>query len=114
MRNLVALSVVVGLGVAVSLAFAADEPKFTIKQVMKQAHKDGLLKKVAAGDGSAEDAKKLLELYTALAANKPPKGEEAAWKEKTGPIVEAAKKASEGAEGAGAALTNASLAACTS
>lgn len=108
MRNLVALSLIVGLGLAVTVVFAADkEAKYTTKQVMKMAHKDGLLKKVASGQGDEADAKKLLELYEALAANKPKKGDADAWKAKTDAIVAAAKNVVEGKDGATAALTKA-------
>jgi hypothetical protein len=108
MRKLISLSLAVGLVLAVSVVFAADEEaKYTTKQVMKMAHKDGLLKKVAAGDGSEEESKKLLELYEALAKNKPKKGDEAAWKERTAAIVAAAKGVVEGKDGSGEALTKA-------
>ena len=108
MRNLVALSVIVGLGLAVTVVFAADkEAKYTTKQVMKMAHKDGLLKKVVSGKGDEADAKKLLELYEAMAANKPKKGNADDWKAKTAAIVEAAKGVVEGKAGAAEALTKA-------
>jgi hypothetical protein len=68
-----------------------DAPKYTIKEVMKAAHKDGLKGKVASGKATQEEKDKLVELYAALAANKPEKGDVAVWKEKTTPIVVAAK-----------------------
>lgn len=107
MRSLVVLSVVIGIGLAVSFASAEDKPEYTIKQVMKMAHKDGLLKKVASGNGTKADAEKLLKLYQALAANKPKKGEAESWKEKNEAIVAAAKGVVEGKEGAAQALTKA-------
>ena len=59
MRNLVmgllGLSAVFGAGYVY-----ADEPKYTIKQVMKEAMKGGLCAKVAKGEGSKEDKEKLL------------------------------------------------------
>jgi hypothetical protein len=61
-----------------------EKPKYTIKQVMKEAHsKGGLLSKVAAGDADKEDRVKLAELYKALMQNKPPAGDEEKWKETT-------------------------------
>jgi hypothetical protein len=95
--------------VALALTGIAQDakPKYTIKEVMKTAHKGGLLKKVSGGKASADEKKQLVELYEALAANKPPKGEEAAWKEKTAALVAAAKEAAEGKEGAGEKLTKA-------
>jgi hypothetical protein len=77
-----------------------DKPKFTIKQVMKKAHGEGLLKAVLAGDASKDDKQQLLELYTALSKNTPPKGEARDWKEATTPIVEAAKAVADGKDGA--------------
>ena len=79
---------------------AQDKPKYTIKEVMKTAHKGGLTKKVAKGEASAEEKKQLVELYEALAANHPPMGDEASWKEKTAELVVAAKEAAEGKDGA--------------
>jgi len=112
MRKLLMVGLVVACGwIAVSLAGGAAEdekPKFTIKQVMKGAHAKGKLKdKVVAGTATAEEKKQLVECYTALAANKPPKGDEASWKEKTAALLAAAKDAEAGKEGAAAALTKA-------
>ena len=63
---------------AIAWAQAADEavkPKHTIEEVMEQAHKDGLLNKVASGEASAEEKPQLLDLYVSLAENDPPKGD---------------------------------------
>ncbi len=69
------------------------KPKPSIAAVMKRAHKDGnLLKKTLDQKASADEAKELLALYEAMAAQKPPKGDEAAWKKLTGEIVDATKK----------------------
>lgn len=81
-----------------------DKPKFKTKQVMKEAFKGPLLKKVAGGDGSAEDAKKLHAMLVALSKNEPPRGEEESWKELTGALVKAGKAAVEGDADAGAML----------
>lgn len=72
----------------------ADKPKFTIEEVMKKAH-DGdpkLCGKVASGKASDDEKKLLVELYTALSKNKPPKGDAKSWDEKTKALVEAAKE----------------------
>jgi hypothetical protein len=93
------LSTVLCAGVALALCLGSPhagekkEPKYTIKEVMKKAHKGGLLKTVAAGDASEAERKELLELYTALSQNKPPKGSEEDWKKKTGAMVKGAKAA---------------------
>ena len=117
MRKLLVAGAVVVFGFGlVGLSAQDDKPKFTTKQVMKAAHAKGALKdKVVAGTASAEEKKQLVECYTALAANKPPKGEEASWKEKTAALLAAAKDAEAGKEGAGAALAKAAnCAACHS
>jgi predicted secreted protein len=73
-------------------ALSAD-PKYSIKEVMKLAHsgKPALCTKAVQGKATPEEKKQLLELYEALAANKPPRGSEQAWKERTTALVEAAK-----------------------
>jgi hypothetical protein len=86
------LLTVLGLLLA-STSGAADDDKVTIKEVMKKAHtgKPKLCEKVATGKASKEEKEKLVDLYTALSKNKPPKGEEDSWKEKTAALVKAAK-----------------------
>jgi surface antigen len=100
MRKFVAAGLIVMFGwVVVSLAVQAqDKPKYSIKDVMQKAHKGGLMKKVADGKATPEEKKQLLEFYEALAANKPPVGDEADWKVKTSAIVAAARAAAEGDE----------------
>jgi hypothetical protein len=85
------------------------KPKFTISEVMEKAHDmdDGLLFKVAAGKGDKEDAKKLLELYTELAKNKPPEGDAKSWKRYTDGLIAAAKVAVKGGADAGEKLKKA-------
>lgn len=92
------LALVVGSTFALSLLQAQDDkPKHTIKDVMKKAQaKTGLLNKVTGGTASKEEKAELVELYTALGKNKPPKGEASSWKEKTDAILAAAKEAQEG------------------
>lgn len=74
-----------GLAVMLAVVFTIDagdekKPKFTIKEVMAQAHKSGLFKKIQSGTAEKEDREKLAELYKALVDNKPPKGEVDEWK----------------------------------
>jgi len=97
------------LGMA-GIAQEGAKPKYTIKQVMKAAHAKmtGLKDKVVAGTATAEEKKSLLEHYEALAAGKPPKGDEADWKTKTAALVAAAKDAVDGKEGAADKLRTAS------
>ncbi len=74
----------------------SGSPDAAVKAVMKDAMKGGLCKKVASGEGSAEDKKQLLSLFETLSKAKPPKGDDASWKEKTGALVTAAKEVVDG------------------
>ncbi len=88
---------------------AADDeaPKMKTKQIMKEGFKGGLLKKVAGGSASAEDAKKLHEMLVALSKNEPPKGEAESWKTLTTALVKASQGVVDGDKDAGAALQKA-------
>jgi surface antigen len=77
----------------------APAPK-TIKEVMKIAHKDGLMKKVAGGSASDEEKKQLLDLYIDLLEGEPKKGDKAEWKTIAGATVVSAAKVVLGREGA--------------
>ncbi len=91
-RSVVAIGVALMLALAVSYAADEAKAKHTIKEVMKEAHKSGLLKKVASGKGTKEDAEKLVELYESLGQNHPPKGSPESWKSKTSALLEAAEE----------------------
>ena len=95
MRKFLVACLVVALGWVASTG-AQEAAKYSIKDVMQKAHKGGLMKKVADGKATAEEKKQLVEYYEALAANKPPKGDEASWKEKTAELLAAAKDAAAG------------------
>lgn len=62
-----------------------------IKVVMQKAMKGGLCGKVASGKASDEEKKQLIALFTDLAKNKCPKGDEDSWKAKTKALLDAAK-----------------------
>jgi hypothetical protein len=104
MRTVLAFvgATVLGLlaGAGVYQAAEAKKPKYTIKQVMENAHKEGLLKKIVEGKADKDEKKELLEYYQALAANKPPKGELKDWKKRTKAMVAAAKAVVAGKKGA--------------
>jgi hypothetical protein len=95
--SVLAAIVLAGAGLDTYQAAFQDKPKYTIEQVMQTAHKPPakdkptLLKTVTDGKASKEDKEKLLELYTALGQNKPPKGDPKSWKDKTDALVSAAK-----------------------
>jgi hypothetical protein len=82
----------------------AGEKKVEIKDVMKTAMKGGLCAKVAGGKASDAEKKQLVELFTALSKDTPPKGDADSWKTKTTALVDAAKKAAAGDADAGKAL----------
>ena len=86
---------------------AQDKPKYTIKEVMGDAMKGGLCKKVGGGKASKDDKEKLVELFVALNKNTPPKGEAASWKEKTEALLTAAKELAAGTKGGEAKLQKA-------
>jgi hypothetical protein len=94
--SILALTLLVGI--ETSSAGGKKDAKYTISEVMQKAHKSGLLKKVATGKADAGEKKELVELYTALAANKPPAGELAAWKKTTGNMLKLAKAVADGDE----------------
>jgi hypothetical protein len=80
---------------------ADDKPKFDIETIMDKAHgekNDKILKKVLDGKANDAEKKELLELYTELGKNKPPKGEAKSWKEKTKALSVAAKEVVDGKE----------------
>lgn len=83
---------------------AQDKAKYSIKEVMEKAHKGNpaLCGKVAGEKASKEERQQLLELWTALGENKPAKGPEKSWKDKTDALVVAAKAAVADDKGYGA------------
>lgn len=107
-RTLLATALVAGLA-APALRAADAKPKYTVKDVMKAFHKgdDNAGKKIARGQGSADDIAKLVEYYEALPANKPPRGEQASWDAKTAALLKAAKSLKAGEAGALEALKSA-------
>ena len=90
------------------LATAADEapakPKHTIKEVMVNAHKKGLLKKVLSGQASQEEKIVLLDHYVSLAESKPSKGSEENWHKLTDAVLLAAAKVAAGRDDGAAQL----------
>jgi len=93
--------------IGVILADDTDKPKYTIKEVMKAAHAGGpnsLLNKATGANATKEDKEKIVELYVALSKNKPAKGDEKSWKEKTTLIVKEAEANLKGDAGAGRKL----------
>ena len=85
--------------------------EMTIVEIMKEAHKapSRLLKKVADTKKEASDAdkKRLLELYKSMAAQDPPKGDMADWKERNDLLIASAEGVVKGEEGAKSQLKKA-------
>lgn len=74
----------------------AAEAKHSIKDVMQNAHKAGLLKKVLEGQATQEEKLKLLDHYVSLTESKPPQGSVEGWQQKTDAVVVAAAKVAVG------------------
>ena len=106
MRKLILVAMLVGsMGFGASSLIGASpvakaEPANSIKEVMKKAHKDGMLKKILAGEGDEADKKMLLDLYIDMLEGKPEKGDQAEWLMMAGKSVVAAGKLVVGREGA--------------
>jgi hypothetical protein len=80
-------------------ADAKDED--AIKQVMKTYHKapkgtDPICKKAQDGRATPEEIKKLVAGYKVLTTVKPPKGDDASWKEKTSKLFAASQALEKG------------------
>jgi hypothetical protein len=94
MRILVAgFALILGIFFVVGTNGAQDkkDPKYPIKEVMKEAMKGGLCAKVAKGEASDAEKAQLVEYFTSLTMCTPPKGEADAWKTRTGELLKAAK-----------------------
>lgn len=96
------LALVISGGLFASNLRAADAKKGDgkkddpIERVMKDYHKapkgvDPLCKKASNGTATPEELKKLIAGYKELCAAKPPKGDEASWKEKTSKLYAASQ-----------------------
>ncbi len=104
-RSLIALSLVAFVassvvGSALSSAPVAAPPQNSIKEVMKLAHKDGLLKKVVDGEATDAEKQQLLDLYIDMLEGTPEKGEQTEWLMAAGRSVVAAAKVVVGRDGA--------------
>lgn len=85
----------------VSMAVAQDDapkPKHTIKEVMVNIHKNGVLKKVLAGEASDEEKAMLLDNYISMVESTPPKGDMQSWHLLAGKATLAAAKVAVGRE----------------
>jgi hypothetical protein len=100
------LTGLIAAGAAWQLRAADSKDEEIIKDVMKKYHKapkgvDTIGKKASDGHATPQELKDLVAAYKAIAAVKPPKGDEASWKEKTTKLVAAAEALQKGeADGA--------------
>lgn len=95
----------VALGLCVTGLTAADAKSSPIKEAMKKYHSapkgtDPVCKKAGAGQATKEEIKGMLAAYTAMAAAKPPQGDEAKWKQLSAALVEATAALDKGEAGA--------------
>jgi mono/diheme cytochrome c family protein len=99
-------ALVCGLGVAPRFSGAEEkqEPLPSISEIMNKGMKQGLWKRVARGEASKAESEELVTHFSALSKQKPPKGDEKSWQEKTEALVAAARAAASGQADAGAQL----------
>ena len=97
--SLVAALIGGGVAMAVNNNLVAPAPK-SIKEVMKIAHKDGLMKKIQGGSATDDEKKQLLDLYIDMLEGTPKKGDKAEWQSAAGATVVSAAKVVLGREGA--------------
>lgn len=71
---------------------SADE-KMTIESIMEKGHKgkEAPVQTISAGKADEKLIKQFLTYYEFMGTQKPPLGDEAAWKKKTGAVVAALK-----------------------
>lgn len=120
MKKLLSVAVALYFVAGSALVWAQDgdgerEPKYSIEEVMEQAHagEDSLLAKVADGKASAEEKVQLLDLYLSMLENDPPVGDAAAFHEKANEAVAAVARVVVGRDGAEGELKRAvNCAAC--
>lgn len=80
------------LGVVTTTSGGADDA-VTIKDVMKKIHsgKPAICGKISKGEASKDEKELAVKFYTSMVKAKPPKGEDASWKEKSEALLAAAK-----------------------
>lgn len=83
-------AMMIAVSAALTVHVSADE-KMTIKEVMEKAHKGKESPVQTVIQGKADEAllKQFIAYYTAMGAQKPPKGDESAWKKKCDALVQA-------------------------
>ncbi len=100
MRRITSFTLTLAIGSLLAGSLLAEDPTIentTIKTIMNGAHSSppkgtGLLKKVATGQASEAEPKRLLSLYRVMEQLKPPKDDDADWKERTRLLVSAVEE----------------------
>lgn len=79
----------------------AAKPKYTVSEIMKALHKgdDNIAKRASKGQGTKEELAKMVDYYTALPLNEPPRGDKAAWEKKANALLKATKSLQKGEPG---------------
>jgi hypothetical protein len=90
------LAALLATAFAISTVHVLAAGGMSIEDIMKKYHKapkgtDPTCKKAGEGKASKDELAKLVQAYTDMAAAKPPKGDDASWKEKTAALLSAAK-----------------------
>jgi len=100
-RVAIAALTLVAAGCA-SSSSSATKPSLSIEHIMEDGFKgkESLSARIAKGQGTAEDFKKIAFLTEELALNQPPKGDLASWTEKTRALKAAADDLVAGKAGA--------------
>ncbi|MFM7803695.1 MAG: hypothetical protein ACKPGK_04285 [Verrucomicrobiota bacterium] len=100
-RVAIAALTLVAAGCA-SWSSSAAKPSLSIEHIMEDGFKgkESLSARIAKGQGTAEDFKKMAFLTKELALNQPPKGDLASWTEKTRALKAAADDLVAGKAGA--------------
>jgi len=100
-RVAIAALTLVAAGCA-SSSSSATKPSLSIEHIMEDGFKgkESLSARIAKGQGTAEDFKKIAFLTKELALNQPPKGDLASWTEKTRALKAAADDLVAGKAGA--------------
>ena len=88
------LSYVLSLGLAVALLIGtavAQRPQHSVKEVMKQGMKSGLLRTVISGQATAAQRQQMIALLESLVRSQPRKGSVSHWRERTVKMYQAAQ-----------------------
>ena len=102
LKYLTGAVVVLTLVTGFPLSARADDPKYTVQQIMKAVYKgeDSVHKRIIKNTATKEDLAKLVEYVSVLPQNDPPQGDTPGWQKKTTTLVEAAKALQAGKDGA--------------